>query len=588
MKVERYSRQSLDFLLHDVLRVQDLAVNESFAHVDSDLIGQTLDLADQLADKFLAPHFKEADDHQPTWSGQRTQVHPGISAYIRAAADTGLLAAPFPGVWGGQQLPRSVSAAVQFVTGSANNSFVMFTDLIRGVARLILSVGSDEQRNRYLPKLLSGTWAATMCLTEPDAGSALAEITTKAIPESADAFLIFGQKTFISAGDHDATENIIHLVLARIEGSPAGVKGLSLFVVPKYLDTVNGDRISNGVETISIIHKMGQTATPATQLAFGQGMPCTGYLLGKPNEGLKCMFKMMNDARLDTGLAGAYIASAAYYFSLSYAKERTQGKHNGVAVRICTYPDVRRMLMTQKVHVEGVLCLALQCYLYIDQYDATHDPRYKLLLDLLTPVVKAYGSECGNWSVYNAMQVLGGYGYTRDFPVEQLSRDVRVLPIYEGTNGIQGVTLLGRMLRREAVELWVEQAMVAINKARQVERLRPFADQLFHHVQSWEETAKAMLRLKATDAPQFLADANLFMTYFGILNLSLQWLRMGDAAWKRMQESDLSDDDKAFFGSKLLALEFFYQYELQKCQSVFEQLQSHHTLTVGDIENLII
>ena len=358
---------------------------------------------------------------------------------ISEFSKSGLLASTFDEKQGGIQLPSMVFAAADFIIGNAHNGFEMFTSLSKGGAKLIDTFGSKELKERYLNKILVGEWTATMCLTEAQAGSSLSNITTTAYPNSDGTFKIKGQKIFISAGDHDITENIVHLVLARIAGAPAGVKGISLFAVPKKrISQGNNSLISNDVTSVGLYHKMGQRCTPTLHLEFGNEDNCEGHIVGAPNMGLTYMFQMMNSFRIGVGLAGSYIATAAYYASLQYAHERQQGRRlnnkdlTSSPTPIINHPDVRRMLFLQKAIAEGTLALVMQCNKYADLESVSEGDereRFHDLLELLTPVVKTYGAEMGAVAVNNGLQVLGGYGYTEDFILEQLARDIRIMSL---------------------------------------------------------------------------------------------------------------------------------------------------------------
>ncbi|GAB3169056.1 acyl-CoA dehydrogenase [Telluribacter humicola] len=601
MAVKTFSRDHLHFVLYEVLGMEEVTAHEYFNGHSRETFDMILEAATELAEEYLQPAYRAVDREEPQLSDGQVKVHPLVHKFYHAYTESGLMAATFPNEWDGQQLPRTIAAAVQFILSSANNSFVMFTDLVKGVANVLLQFGSEEQKALYLPKLLSGQWAATMCLTESQAGSSLSDITTMAVPAGEAAYHIKGQKIFISAGDQDITENIIHLVLARIEGAPAGVKGISLFIVPKNRPGADGKLVPNGVESIGIYHKMGQKATPAMHLEFGGSGTCVGYLLGEANRGLQYMFQLMNSARLEVGLAGVSVASLAYCTSLQYARERVQGRRadakdpNTPPAPIIQHPDVRRMLLIQKAFTEGTLALILQCYKYLDLLKVSEGPQkqhYLDLLELLTPVAKTYGSEEGNRSVYQALQVLGGYGYTTDFPVEQIARDARIFPVYEGTTGIQSIALLGRQIPQnnaQAVDLWSEQVMPDIQVALESEALQLYADQLNQSIEAWKSVTGLLLRIREERGNEaYLANATLYMQLFGILNVAWQWLRMATVAEKALSGSTVTTERKDFYHSKIQTMKFFYNYELTKCKVLCEQLTSEEQLSVYNPEAEIL
>ena len=480
--MQLYSRKNIDFILHEVLEVEELCKDDYFQNHSKETFDLVLDMTDEISQKTSLPAFVDSDRNQPQLIEGQVKVHLGLHTFVKAYADAGMIASTFDESFDGQQLPKTIYAASEYIGMSAHNSFMMFTDLANGCANLIATFGNPEQKELYVSKLLSAEWLSSMCLTEPQAGSSLSDVATKATPNTDGTYKISGQKVFISAGDHDITPNIIHLVLARIEGAPAGVKGISLFIVPK--NRVEDLNKSNDVTSIGIYHKMGQKATPAMHLSFGEKDNCIGYLLGEPHQGLTQMFKMMNGARLGVGMTGIACASAAYYHSLKYAQERIQGKRldnsqKPVPAKIIEHPDVRRMLFKQKAIIEGGLAFMLQCYFYIDKTRINPEKKayYDTLLELLTPVAKTFGAEMGIVSVNQGLQVLGGYGYTEDFPLEQLARDVRICSIYEGTTGIQSLALLGREVFRNdkiALKYWLSEVETTLKKAQKMPELKSF------------------------------------------------------------------------------------------------------------------
>lgn len=578
-----FSRQLLNFLLHETFEVGKLCQQEPYKLHDQETIDLTLDTAAQIAEQTLAPYFRDIEAGEPELSEDGVQVPGEIADYVQAFASSGLMGAIFPFEFEGQQLPKSIFAAVKHITMSANNSYVMYTDLAIGCANLVLAFGTEEQQQKFIPNLLNGKWLGTMCLTEPQAGSALAEVKATAFPNPDGTYSLKGQKIFISAGDHNAAENIIHLVLARIEGAPKGTKGISLFIVPKYKLEEAGK--GNDVQSVGIYHKMGQKATPAMHLAFGENGNCTAYLLGTAHKGLPQMFQMMNSSRLGVGLNGISIASAAYHTSLQYAHERPQGRSlkDGRPVHIIAHPDVRRMLLTQKVIVEGGLAFHLQCYYYLDLLKTSQTPeqkaRYDALLELLTPVAKTYGAEMGILSVNLGMQVLGGYGYTEDFTLEQLARDVRISSIYEGTTGIQSLALLGREVVRNkgvALQYWREEVTNSMEEAAGKKTTEALAGRLKTELDRFFSTTKFLTDLAATGKTEaFLANATLYMEYFGLLNVAWQWVKMASVA-----EDKLSDEQEDFYTSILHSARFFYRYELGKTYHLAASLQNSDPLTI--------
>ncbi|MCP9761555.1 acyl-CoA dehydrogenase [Lacihabitans soyangensis] len=586
--MQLYARQNIDFILHEVLKVEELCEDDYFKNHSKETFDLVLDMADEISQKTSLPAFVDSDRNQPQLIDGQVSVHSGVHTFVKTYAEAGMISATFDESFDGQQLPKTVYAASEYIGLSAHNSFMMFTDLANGCANLIATFGTQEQKDQYVTKLLSAEWLSSMCLTEPQAGSSLSDVATKAIPQTDGTYKISGQKVFISAGDHDITPNIIHLVLARIEGAPAGVKGISLFIVPK--NRVDDLQVSNDVTSIGIYHKMGQKATPAMHLAFGENDNCVGYLLGEPNQGLTQMFKMMNSARLGVGMTGIACASAAYHHSLKYAKERIQGKRLDenlklVPSNIIEHPDVRRMLFKQKAIVEGGLAFMIQCYFYIDQTRVNPDRKayFETLLELLTPVAKTFGAEMGIVSVNQGLQVLGGYGYTEDFPLEQLARDVRICSIYEGTTGIQSLALLGREIFRNdkiALKYWYSEVEETLEKVRKEPKLKIFLDDFEKKLSIFDKVNEHLEKLsKEKDVEIFIKDATTYMELFGLLNVAWQWLKMSEIAELNIHNSDT---ESKFYLSKIETMKFFFKYELSKVDQLAEILFQTDSLTIFD------
>jgi alkylation response protein AidB-like acyl-CoA dehydrogenase len=595
MITKTFSRQNLNFTLFDVLNITDLAQHEYFSAHDADTFHFTLDAATDIADQILRPIYVDSDRKQPELVNGQVKVHQGIHDFFKAFAEAGFIAAPFAEADGGMQLPKTIMASIEFILGSAHNSAVMYPDLSTGVGNLIATFGSEEQKAHYLPKILTGQWSGTMCLTETQAGSSLSDVATSATPLPDGTYKIKGQKIFISAGDHDVTENIVHLVLARMDGAPKGTKGISLFIVPKNRANTEGGLSSNDVTSIGIYHKMGQKATPAMHLEFGEKDDCIGQLLGEANRGLPHMFLMMNGARLGVGMTGLYLTSVAYYTSLQYAQERPQGRrlHEksvlGEQVTIIHHPDVRRMLFLQKAILEGGLGFVLQCYKYLDLEKANKSTpsvakHYHTLLELLTPVAKTYGAEMGCVSVSQGVQVLGGYGYTEDFELEQMARDVRIMPLYEGTTGIQSQALLGRQIlgsKGETLVLWIKEVKKDVEDAKNSPELKAYWSKLFNEIRQLQQVTDHLLAVSAEgDTEVTLSDANLYMEAFGILNVAWSWLKQGIVAEKALSERQLTSDASVFYESKMETLQFYFHYELPKLKGLFTRLMDRNVLTI--------
>ena len=594
---QQYSRRNLDFMLKEVLNVGELTKYPYFQDYTPDMFDMVLDTAEEIADKIMRPAYVDSDRKQPELINGQVKVHPAVKDYVKAMGESGMTGAMFKYEHGGQQLPTTVGAGSEFIRGAANNSFVMFTGLTAGSAHLILSFGTDELKEKFAARMISGEWTGSMCLTEPQAGSSLTDVVTMAYPQADGTYKIKGQKVFISAGDHDITDNIVHLVLARIEGAPLGTKGISLLVVPKFRDNGSGAYTEdNDVISTGIYHKMGQKGTPAMHLTFGDRDNSVGYLVGEPNQGLKYMFQMMNEARLGVGMGGTYIASAAYYASLEYAKERPQGRRlNNKNLEegqtfIINHPDVKRMLLFQKAIVEGSLGLLLECYLWEDMItalgrDSEEAKPFQLMLDMMTPVAKTYPAEMGIKSVNEGLQVFGGYGYTEDFPLEQMARDVRIMTIYEGTTGIHSLTLLGRGITSnggKAPQLLFGEIMKTIEESKTHDDLKPYAEKLEKELGRLQKVTMHLLGIAAKgDNEVFMADANLYMEMFGIVSVAWIWLKQGIVAKNALVTGSHEGDELAFYESKLHTMKFFFHYELVKTLSLAARLTDTEVLTIA-------
>ncbi|MGD9332731.1 MAG: acyl-CoA dehydrogenase family protein, partial [Desulfobacterales bacterium] len=451
-------RRDVDFVLYEQFDAEALCRQEVFNTFNRKTFDMIIDEARQLAIKEILPTLTEGDRVGLTFEdGQVRMPECFHRAYERFLEGEwiGLTANP---AFGGQGLPYLVAQAVSDFHLGANYAFTLFGFGCVGAGEMIEIFGSAAQKEMFLQKMYSGKWAGTMVLTEPEAGSDVGALTTSACQQADGSYLITGNKIFISGGEQDLTENIIHPVLARIEGAPAGTRGISLFIVPKIWVHADGSLGSrNDVVCTGIEKKMGIHASPTCSLAFGSRGTCRGLLLGEENRGMKVMFHMMNAARLLVGAIGATSASAAYLYALNYARERRQGRDlektfeaDAPQVPIIRHPDVRRMLMWMKAHVEGMRSFVYYGALLLDKIRCAAEDETRAyhqgLLDLLTPVLKAYCTDRGFEVCSQAVQVYGGYGYTREYPVEQLLRDVRIGSIYEGTNGIQAMDLLGRKI----------------------------------------------------------------------------------------------------------------------------------------------
>jgi butyryl-CoA dehydrogenase len=586
------SERNINFLLYEVFDALSLTKYPRFEDQSRETFDMVVSTSMKLGTSMMHPVFKEMDKKAPEYSNGNVKVHPIVKKYMAECGQGGWIAAGFPYEKGGQQIPHTVLAANRLIVSAANYSLSVFPLLTMGAAGLIVSFGSKELADTYLPKMFSGEWQGTMALTEPGAGSSLTDLTTQAEPTGQGYHKITGQKIFISAGNHDAVDNVVHLMLARIKGAPAGVKGISLFVVPKYRVEKDGSLVFNDVVCPGIDHKLGYRGAPIAQLSMGEEGNCRGFLVGQEHQGLRCMFQMMNEARIDVGLGAAAIASAAYYESLEYCKQRPQGRNIKEKdplkpqIPIVEHPDVRRMLLFQKAVVEGSLSLVFYLAKCSDMTHVTsgaEKEKYSMLLELLTPIVKTYASEMGILSVSQGLQCLGGYGYCDDFTLQQHYRDIRIHPIHEGTTGIQGMDLLGRKVMMndgKAVSTYLGEIQKTIQEARAYPDLKAGigdleeALTLLHDVTN---TLKGIASQGKVDL--FLADATLYLEFFSIICIAWQWLIQAVVACKALSK-EVSGGDSDFYHGKLCAYRYFFGYELPKIAGLAKRLKNGDGLTV--------
>lgn len=592
---------TLKFLLYDVHHLNEVLSQERFQDYDRESVDLFLNAVADFSDKELYPYFEEMDANPAHFEDGEVHVHPQVSRYMEKAGEMGLGAALFNYDDGGLQMPNSVVTAAAYIQETANNHLPGYIGLTFGAAELILHFGDAHLKKTYVPNMLSGAWNGTMCLTEPQAGSSLSDIVTSAVPQG-DHYLISGQKIFISGGDYKGVDNVVHLLLARIKGAPAGTKGISLFVVPKHRPGDDGQLHFNDVNTVGDFQKMGQRGYCTTHLSFGDQKDCRGWLVGEPHQGLKYMFLMMNGARIAVGRGAAAIAMAAYRASLAYAKERPQGRKLTSAGKkdvskdqtlIINHPDVRRMLLTQKVIVEGALSLVLLSAKYQDlsltHPEASERKKYHSLLELLTPVAKTYPAEKGLEAVSNGLQVLGGYGYCSDFILQQYFRDIRIFSIYEGTTGIQSMDLLGRKITMDqgaALTYLAGEMGKTISRAMAEDDLKSSAEALAGKTDLMKKVLKYLLGYAGKgNYERFLADATVFMDFFGNILIGWLWLDMGLAANKAISAGETTWET-GFYSGKIHAMKFYFTYELPKCEGLANILLNTSDLTVSADESL--
>ncbi|WP_339697513.1 acyl-CoA dehydrogenase [uncultured Roseivirga sp.] len=583
---------TIKFLMYNVHQAEKLLETNRYAAYDKSSIDLLLDSIKTFCDKSLHPFIKEMDEKPSSFANGAITIHPQFGNILKESGEMGLVAAMFEEKDGGLQLPNIVFHTLYFMMEAANNHVTGYLGLTVGAANLIASFGSDLLKETYVPKMMSLEWTGTMCLTEPQAGSSLSDVKTTASLQEDGTYKINGQKIFISSGDHQFAENIIHLVLARTEGSPSGTKGVSLFVVPKKRVAADGSFGDQQVIVAGEFEKLGQRGYCTSHLVFEDSI---GHMIGEENQGLIYMFQMMNEARIATGRMGAGIASAAYYASLQYAKERPQGRRltssgkkdlDEEQTLIINHPDVKRMLLFQKAIVEGSLSLVMQAAHYVDLEhisEGEEKERYNLLLELLTPIAKTYPSEKGLEAVSTGLQVLGGYGFCMDFILQQYYRDIRIISIYEGTTGIQSLDLLGRKvgLKNGKVLGWLAQEIQStIKEASAHDSLQSNIRVLGESLNSVQQVLGVLMpHAQSGNFERYLADATAFMDIFGTVVMGWQWLKIGVSAQIALDTND-STYATDFYESKLHTLQFFYKYEMSRCKGLSKTIMNELALTV--------
>jgi alkylation response protein AidB-like acyl-CoA dehydrogenase len=540
-----FDDRDVALLIDDAFDLPGLTALPYFADHDRTTFAAVLDGARRVAREVLAPGYRAIDAEPPRLEAGRIHVHPTLHAQLRTLRDLDLIAAPRPAAVGGQQLPLAVFTLATAYLMAGNAAAYAYLGLTQGAAHLLEAFGDETLRATYMAPMYRGTWTGTMALTEPQAGSSLADVATVARPTADGHYLLTGAKIFISGGDHDLTDNVVHLTLARIAGAPPGIKGVSLFCVPAR--RVEGDAlVDNDVAVAGMIHKIGWRGLPSLALSLGERGDCRGWLVGEPHQGIRYMFQMMNEARLMVGVNGVATASVAYHEAVAYARERPQGRPltakdpSAPPVAITAHADVRRMLLRQRAIVVGGLALLVRTARYADlaghAVDGAARARAALLLDLLTPIAKSFPAERGFEANALAVQVFGGYGYSSEYPVEAWLRDQKLNSIHEGTTGIQALDLLGRRAVAgggAALAAWRAEVETTCARAR-AHGLTAWSDALVAAVADvLAVTGELASRGAAGDPEAMLAHATDYLDLFATVVVAWQWLELAAATRDR-------------------------------------------------------
>ncbi|WP_448211688.1 acyl-CoA dehydrogenase [Colwellia sp. MEBiC06753] len=583
MTAPMLNERDIAFYLYELFDSQALCQRPRYQDHDQTTFNEVINTAKQIAEKHFLPIRHKLDHQQPSFDGQKVHQLPELKPALDALYESGLPSACADYQYHGMQLPPIVANIAGCYLTIAGGTALGYSMLTTANANLLQAHGSQVLKDKWLQPLREGRYAGTMAMTEPGAGSGLADLTTSAVKTDDNHYLITGNKIFISGGDHDLSENIVHLVLARIKGAPKGTKGISLFVVPKYLvndDGSLGER--NDVALAGLFHKMGGRAQTSTALSFGENGGAIGYLVGEENCGLQYMFHMMNEARIMVGTSGAAIAMAGFQYSLDYAKNRPQGRLPSCKdplspmVNIIEHADIKRMLLAQKAYAEGAMALVLYgSQLADDEKTAlTEQARTHAhtLLDVLTPIIKTWPSEYGYKANDLAIQVLGGHGYIDEHPVEMFYRDNRLNPIHEGTTCIQSLDLLARkvpMNNLKGYQTVINEISQTIASIRANDELKatiePFVVQLVEAVDTLNVTTMALLNaMKIKDIDLVLANSVAYLSLFGHVVIAWLWLKQGSIASKALLNNSLHEKERDFYLGKQQAMQFFYRYELPK------------------------
>ncbi|HEY2735469.1 MAG TPA: acyl-CoA dehydrogenase C-terminal domain-containing protein, partial [Polyangiales bacterium] len=575
--------RDIRFVLYDVLEIdKHYAKLPGAEDLTPEVVDAMIGEAAKLIETVIAPLNRSGDEEGCHWSDEGVTTPKGFKEAYKQYYDAGLGSMAGDPDYGGQGLPPSLGLVCSEMLSAANNSFCMYPGLTNGAIACIRAHGTPEQRQTYLPNMIAGTWSGTMCLTEAHCGTDLGLLRTKAVPNGDGTYNITGEKIFISAGDHDMAENIVHLVLARLPDAPAGTKGISLFIVPKHTPLPNGETASNAVKCASIEHKMGIKASATCVIVFEDAK---GYLVGEPHKGLRCMFTMMNVARLGTGMQGFAQGEASFQGALAYARDRIQMRSltgpkapDKPADPIIVHPDVRRMLLTQKALTEGSRALAFYCGTLADivsrKPDSDEAIKAEALMELLTPICKAFMTDTGFEASNLGMQVFGGHGYIREHGMEQLVRDGRILQQYEGTNGIQSLDLLGRKVLATggaSLRAFTDQIDAFCQQNAGNADLREFIDALGPLTKEWHDLVSQILQRAIKNPDEAGAASYDFLSYSGYITYAFLFARMAAVSLAKLKAGPADAD---FYRAKLHTARFFFQRLLPRTRALVPSMLS--------------
>jgi butyryl-CoA dehydrogenase len=570
------NRRDIEFFLYEMFDVESLISRERYKDHDKETFNAAIDIGQAIAEKYFLPIRQKVDANEPTFDGKKVHMIPEIKVALDAVIEAGLTCPTTDYEMGGMQLPLVAASGAFAYLSAVGSTTLGYISLTHANCNLIESHGTPEQIEKWVLPMREGRFAGTMAMTEPGAGSGLADLTTTAIKGDDGNYRLKGNKIYISGGDHDLNENIIHLVLARIKGAPKGVKGISLFIVPKFLvndDGSLGER--NEVALAGLFHKMGGRGHTSAALSFGEQDGAVAYLVGEEHKGLMYMFHMMNEARILVGTGAALTALTGFQYSLDYAKERPQGRllsckdPQSPPVNIIEHPDVRRMLLTQKAYAEGAYSLCLYGHQLADDEKTApteiERAHASTILDFLTPVIKSWPSEWGPKANDLAIQVLGGHGYCNEHPVELFYRDNRLNPIHEGTTGIQSLDLLCRKVPMKdfiGYNTFLNEISKTIIDVGQISALSSYASELKTAVENLKlVTTDVLAQVKHQHIDLVFSNSVSYLHMFGHITIAWLWLKQGAIAHKAIENEPHSDDTK-FYNGKIQAMKYFFKSEL--------------------------